>query len=225
MFMPMVQGGHHFAPAAIVTFTASAQNAADNLTSATFSSQALGAADPTRQIVVVVGAIPQAGDRVVSSLTVGGTSMSEIHTNQTAYSFASLWSCEKATGTSGDVVINFSGTMGQSVDCAVYALYNASTSEYAKTKAASGAPASLATTISIPAEGVCISHAQHNDDPTRSTSWTNLTERYDVLYDTHSTSSGASDAFATAQTDRVITATFSSAPDAAGMVTVSWAKA
>tara|TARA_R110000803_G_scaffold12758_1_gene36422 strand:- start:125 stop:802 length:678 start_codon:yes stop_codon:yes gene_type:complete len=225
MFMPITQGGHHFDPAAIVTFTASAQNGADNLTSATFSSQALGAADPTRQIVVVVGAVQSATTgRSVTSLTVGGTSMSEIHTNNTQYSFVSFWSCEKATGTSGDVVINFNGTMGQSVDCAVYALYNAATSEYAKTKA-SGVSASLANTISIPAEGVCISHTEHNDDPTRSTSWTNLTERYDVLYDTNSTSSGASDAFATAQTDRVITATYSSTPDAAGMVTVSWAKA
>ena len=222
--MPITQGGHHFAPAAIVTFTASAQNGADNLTSATFSSQALGAADPTRQIVVIVGAVQSATGRSVSNVTVGGTSLSEIHTNNTAYSFVSFWSGAKASGTSGDVVINFSGTMGQSVDCAVYALYNAATSEYAKTKA-SGASASLANTISIPAEGVCISHTEHNDDPTRSTSWTNLTERYDVLYDTYSTSSGASDAFATAQTDRVITATYSSTPDAAGMVTVSWAKA
>ena len=223
--MPMVQGGHHFAPAAIVTFTASAQNGAENLTAATFSSQSLGAADPTRQIVVIVGAIPQAGDRVVSSITVGGTSMSEIHTNQSVYSFVSFWSCEKATGTSGDVVINFSGTMGQSVDCAVYALYNASTSEYAKTKLANTSSATIANTISIPAEGVCISHTEHSDNPARSSSWTNLTERYDTIYDTYSTQTGASDAFATAQTDRVITTTFSSAPDNAGMVTVSWAKA
>lgn len=212
-------------PDATVVFTASAQNATDDLTSVTFSSQALGVADAARQIVVIVGAIPQAGDRTVSNVTVGGTSLSEIETNQSVYSFVSFWSGAKASGTSGDVVINFSGTMGQSVDCAVFAIYNADSSEYATAKLANTASATIATTITIPEGGICISACSHSDDPARSSSWTNLTERYDTIYDVYSTQTGASDAFESTQTNRVITTTFSAAPDNAGMVTVSWDKA
>lgn len=79
-----------------------------NVTTYTFSSMSFGAAAPSREIFVVAGALANAS-RTISSITVGGQNCT----------FTSIGNLSKAlvawvplpTGTSGDVVLTFSGAM------------------------------------------------------------------------------------------------------------------
>jgi hypothetical protein len=89
----------------------------------TFAGQSLGAVDSTRIIAVAVGMGDNASDtgsspRTINSVTVGGTSLTKqvgAVANLTVENFrAEIWSGYVPSGTTADVVVTMSGTIGTS---------------------------------------------------------------------------------------------------------------
>ena len=74
----------------------------------TFAAQNLGEPDPTRSIIVAVGSRPASSGTVVSSVTVGGVSAVLDH-DWISTDSTWIYRAEVPLGTSGDVVVTFSG--------------------------------------------------------------------------------------------------------------------
>jgi hypothetical protein len=96
----------------------------------TFTSMALGDADTNRHIIVVVSTDRGASDRVVSSVSIGGTSaakQAEADSGVGAQTNSvSIWSAIVPTGTTADIEVTYTGLVTRSV-CAVYAAYRSDT--------------------------------------------------------------------------------------------------
>jgi len=183
-------GGGGLHPPATISFESSAIYSAGTTASTTFSSQALGSAAATRQIIV--GSSQGSGGANITAMTVGGDSATKLLRVTDNGFQAELWWLEKPTGTTGDVVIAVD-VDSEFITCAIWALYNASTTANATASASNADP--LSTTIAVPAEGVVVAQSCYNASV--SVTWTGPTEDFDA-YDTH-THSGASLAYATAQ--------------------------
>ena len=98
-------------------------------TTYTFSSQSLGTADSSRIIVVTVGMGVNNANRTINSVSVAGEAMSlrvgAVCDNSGIENFrAEIWSVALASGTSGDVVVTLSGSIGSNrgVAISVYSL-------------------------------------------------------------------------------------------------------
>ena len=89
-----------------MTYQTAAQSPSD-LTTYTFSSQAIGTASSNRR--VIIGTVGFAGIRTVSSLTVGGISASLVKRQQQGSVTAEIWIATVPTGTTADVVVTWSG--------------------------------------------------------------------------------------------------------------------
>ena len=95
----------------------------------TFSGQSLGAADSSRIIAVAVGMGDNASStgsspRTINSVTVGGSTLTKRIGSQAIYASqegfnAEIWSAAIATGTTADVVVTMSGTIGTSRGVAI----------------------------------------------------------------------------------------------------------
>lgn len=101
-------GGKIFGPPVDLTYLQSVTSSTDG-TSWTFSSQNLGAASPTRTIVLLIQTISTATSSNVASVTVGGVSMT-LQSNGLFNGSAndvrsSIWHGLVPTGTTGDVVV------------------------------------------------------------------------------------------------------------------------
>ena len=179
--------------AATVSFTANA-NSTSNLTNYTFSSQALGTAATGRIIaVVVMGARSSAGARTVSSLTVGGVSAALVVRQTSDNGDAhEIWEAQVPSGTSGDVVVNFSAAM-LSAGVGVYAVYNAKYQEHFTTSSEGN---DLSGTLVIPENSIAIGGG--NSVGGTLGTFVGLTENYDETVEdrTHAgaSTSTASDA-------------------------------
>jgi hypothetical protein len=95
----------------------------------TFSSQSLGTADASRIIVVTVGMGVNNANRTITGVSVAGDNMTlrvgAVGSNTGIENFrAEIWSVALASGTSGDVVVTLSGTIGgnRGVAISVYSL-------------------------------------------------------------------------------------------------------
>ena len=206
MFMPMVQGGHHFAPAAIVTFTATAVDAV-NRTTYSYSSQSFGDADASR--IVVVGISHGGTVTEASGVTIGGVSATKAIgvTGGSGGAVSSIWYAEVPTGTTGTIAATISGGAGQ---CAisVFAVIGANSTP-TDTGSHTGSVMTANDTINVSDGGVIIGNQNSSPHaaPTRTHSWTNLTERADAQLEGDRSYSAASDAFETGETGRSITCT------------------
>ncbi len=197
LLMPQYKVAPAVVPAT-VSYTAQAVITTNSASPYTHSSQAIGTADASRQVVVGVNC--QDSGVTVSALTVGGVSASQIigaTDGNNADNRVELWAASVPTGTTADIVVTYSGSP-QNCCIGVWAIYGASTSAH---DTASDDAAPNAPSIDIPAGGVCIGFA--NGQGTYS--WTNLTESFDATMEGSTTYTGASDAFATAQTSLTIT--------------------
>lgn len=148
-----------------------------DLTTYTFSSQPLGDADSNRIIIVCATSRSSNGTaRTLNSASIGGVSAT-INT-QTTYSgnTNAIFSALVPTGTTGDIVLTWSSTLGN-CDITVYKSNSlASTTAYDTLTASNADP--LTGTIDIPAGGVCVGIAK-SDITGTSAVWTNLNEDYD----------------------------------------------
>ena len=200
------------------SFTASVVVEAPASSTVTFSAVSLGTASTTRKIVVGVAKGGGSADSI-TSVEVGGVSATlVIASGGGSSAYTELWQAAVSTGTSGDIVVVFSGTTPGRAGIGVYAVYDAASAAY-DTGNSSADPST--DTINVPANGVLIGCAIQVSGGTFT--WTNLTEKYDESFGVSSTQSGAADTFAAAETARSITADGAAAGDSR-MVLGSWAK-
>lgn len=132
-------------------------NDTTNTTAYTFTGQSLGAAAGDRDIVVAIGARNNATG-VVSSVTIGGVSatlLKAIDDTNAGSDLVELWIAAVPTGTTGDIVVNFTGTM---LRCAiiVWSMTGASSITPSATASDSGTIANggvYSAALTIPSNG------------------------------------------------------------------------
>lgn len=161
--------------AATLTYLQTASSASDS-SSYTFSSQNFGVADANRYIVAVIGSRKSGASANVTSATIGGVSATIVANNPafvTNTGYAGIAIAAVPTGTSGNVVINFSGTM---VRCTVglYSVVGINPTVYS-TLEVDGS--TLSGSISTVGGGITIGVATNSVN--NAFTWTNLTEDYD----------------------------------------------
>lgn len=206
--------------AASIALTASASSGTD-ASSYTFSAQALGLAASDRKIVVALthNANPR---RSISSVSVGGVSASAVLVVPLA-SFAevALYIADVPTGTTGDVVVNLSGT---TLQCAI-AVYRvvgvlSSTAYATASQTPSAGSGQVTTTLNVPAGGISIGATVTSDGS--SWDWSaGLTEDSDQFPESQIAFSSASGAFGSAQTPLTVTATCGTGTRS-GLAVASW---
>lgn len=200
-------------------FLQQATSTADS-SSYTFASQNLGAADAARYIIVGIQCRRTLNTNTISSVTVGGVTASLVVTaDRGNQSKCAIYIAAVPTGTTGDVVVTFSGTANR---CGI-ALWSAVGISSATASDTDSSITGTAPTMSIdvPAGGFAVAVGCENALTTAT--WTGLTERSDTQAEITMTS--ASDEFASAQTGLSVTITFASTvADEIGVI-ASWAPA
>lgn len=188
----------------------------------TFTAQALGTVKSNRKILVPVNGFAQT--RTVSTLTVAGISASLVVRASGANETSEIWLASVPTGTTGDVVVTWSGAQ-DACGIGIIAAYDMSST--ATDTGTSTATATASDTLNIPQNGLAIGMTCLRSDTNRTFVWTGITELYDEIVENNSlTQTGAMLTFAAAQTGLAITC----APSAAGlrnpvMVLASWGPA
>ncbi len=173
----------------------------------TFSGVSIGAADANRYVVVGL-ALRAAGNRTISSVTIGGvTATSAVDLDGDAggnTTRAALFIAAVPTGTTADVVMTLSGSAARAAVVA-WRLVNANPTAN-DTDTSSSDPSG--STLNIPAGGVGIGFgASHNGT---SVSWTNLVEDVDSV-ESGMVYSGAHNTYMAEQTGLDVEANFVSA--------------
>ena len=224
MLMPMYSSYNSSTPVT-AAFTASAVTGS-SATAYTFSSQALGTASATRMIVInITGSSNSGGATAINTITVAGVSAvkakEQVDGTEAGYS-QDIWYVPLASGTSGDVVVTFSGAQAR-CGIGLMAVYDADNSPF-DTGGNSDDP--MVATISCPAKGIIIGSCTMNaDEGVATTTWTNLTEKYDQQVESIQSHSGAFATFDAAQTDLTITSNAKITVSRRAMPLASWGPA
>lgn len=154
-------------------------------TTFTFLGQNLGAADPTRRIVVAVTWGDTATPATLASATIAGVAATiHIQLDGALQGRCALISALVPTGTSGSIVINLSGGTPDRCSIGVYRAINETVATHHAVASDLTATAGLfTTTIAIPANGWVVAVCAPNvcTTPTNST-WVGVTETYDGAY-------------------------------------------
>lgn len=80
------------------------------ITTATYTSVAIGTASAGREVVVGIGAYLGGGSGTISAVTVGGVSLTERKNNGSTANPSGIWSGNVPTGTTATVVVTFTTT-------------------------------------------------------------------------------------------------------------------
>ena len=187
-----------------------------NETTVTYSGQAYGAAVSDRIIIAGFwGRSVTAGALTASSCTLGGVSGTNIAEVTSGDNTAVIFQAAVPSGTTGDSIIVWSKDMDRG-GCGIWRLVNATSTAH-QVGTSSANPGSF--DLDIPANGAAMGIACDKNSSTFT--WTNLTEDFDEVVESALGGSGASDDFATEQTNLTITAQASSALETA-MCVASW---
>lgn len=163
------------------------------LSTYTFSSSPLGAADANRLIAVGVSGVfgPGGSSRTVNSVTIAGVSATSIvkvsHDVASAYTAAAIFAAIVPNGTTGTISVVFNGAMRR-CGCGIWRLLNADIVPHATIGDANGTP--LGGSLEIPAGGAAVATAQATGGAT-SFNWTGLTEDWDEWLASSTYTSGA----------------------------------
>lgn len=177
-------------------------------TNCSFASTSFGAEAADRVIAVGIGGGAQT--RTVSSVTIGGISATFVVRGAGANETSELWYASVPTGTTGTVVVNWSGAQ-DGCGIVVARITGASAAPSASGSDNDSDPATVSLTI--PAGGVAFGYISQRHNSGAYT-WTNLTEEVDEAYLAGTFfHSGATAAFETQQTGLTITGD----PDTAGV--------
>lgn len=144
-----------------------------DLTTYTFSSQNTGTAAADRYIIVAIESRSATSGRTISTVTVGGESATQVvqQTNSTSgANVCGLYIVALPTGTSGDVVVTFSGGMARAAIQLYRADDLASATAVDTDNSVANAPSVTLTTAAGFAVGCVFSQN------TTTASWANLTE-------------------------------------------------
>jgi hypothetical protein len=165
----------------------------------TFSAVNISTASATRYVVAVfVTRGGGSGSASISSFTIGGVSATAVvNASASADDRVFMYIAAVPTGTTADVTISGS-SLGSTAALMLWAVYDLNSATATQTGTSTNADPSSAS-LNISAGGVAIGGGYTIPVATSAT-WTNLTENFDATFDTNRTYSGASAAFASAQT-------------------------
>lgn len=162
-----------------------------NLTTYTFSGVSIGAADPTRLVVVGVAAICGAFASVNSGTIDGSAATVVVAAGATRYSPTAILSRVVPSGTTCDITVTLS-TTGEHCSIHVWSIVNYGSATATDTDAVNTGPAtSVTATLDIPANGTAVYAHAHGD--TSATSWTSASEVNDATVETRRHASGQKD--------------------------------
>lgn len=202
-------------PAKAVYVSTAHQGAATNYT---YTAQGIGTAAANRYVIVCASSANSAAARSVSSLTIQGisaTKLVEAQGSSATSGLDSIWIAAVPTGTTGDVVVNYSGAMIQS-EIFVYSvtglLSTTPVATYTDSSAASGTR--TFSSVNEPANGFTIGLAGiRSTGADQVMTWSGLTEDAETFSADGSTAmnySVASTNFTTGSTGNTITCTMPS---------------
>lgn len=183
-----------------------------NLNTSTFNflNQNIGFVDPTRVIVVAVHYYEYDTSTRITSFTINGISAPERVVRSRAVSggsgsfvYTALHSLAVPTGTTANINLTFVNNINYGCRIGVWSLYNVSSAVPVVTDSSTDT-SSLDINVQPNDVGVVATTGVYGSG---SFTWTNATERYDVVQATNLTSSGADFLALTTQTPRSITAT------------------
>ena len=206
------------------SFLSSAVVAAPNATAFTYSSVSLGAAASDRFILVgTSGAAAVVSATVVSSLTIGGVTATELvtlnHGGDVLY-HSGFFGATVPTGTSGDIVVTWTTTMSQN-GIGVWRLTGANTTPHDSATDPQDA-GGLTVDVDVEAGGAIFGYC--STDTVAGFSWTGLTENFDEEVDSGWYHSGANAGFESAVTDQTITVT-GAGTSREGLIGISFSQA
>lgn len=207
----------------VITYVTNVSDATDQ-TTYTFAGTSIGAASNDRVIVVTIGSRSNSA-RTISAVTIAGVTATNIATaNNTGggAEIAAIYAAAVPTGTTGSIVVTFSGAMLR-IGVGVFTLTGKPSVTAFATSTVTPTGSSPTTTISSPINGAIVAVNFANSSGTASTVWTGLTERYDINPETASSgTSGASSTFTAAQNSLTVTATVTSVTVQQAMAVASW---
>ena len=194
-------GGYGQAPTPIAITQTDESVITTNATGYTYSSQAIGTASDDRIVVVVTNADHASA---TATATIGGDAMTKWF--EVAAPVHSFFYRAVPSGTTAEIIVTMSTTVGNN-QIGVYAVTGASTTlhDTARQQPASGNVPTV--TIDVAAAGGLIANSFNDNSAT--TTWSGVTEDYEQSSEA-STTSGAHDEFATAETGRTVSSTPSS---------------
>lgn len=176
-----------------------------DLTTYTFSTQNLGTAAGDRYIVCCVnGRSSDGGARTISSVTVGGVTATAGPFVGNSGSHVGIFIAAVPTGTTGDVVVTWSGGMG---DCSVELHRATGVSSTTPTSSVTDTTTPLSQSINVDAGGFAVGIST-TDNGTATATWAGITERSDDATGGGNDRSGAGDEFATTQTGLTVSCTW-----------------
>ncbi len=171
----------------VLTYQTHAEDAA-NLTTYTFSSQAIGTAKYDRRVIVGVS---WNSSQTISSATIGGVSADIIVQHNSGANRCGIIIAAVPTGTTADVVITFSGGLSRCGIGVWSATGLSSNTAVDSDWATAVSNVSTSVTIDTVADGFTVAIACGFISAGATCSWANVTERYDTSMDTSGIHSGA----------------------------------
>lgn len=217
-------GGHTVA----ISSTANAADESD-LTTYTFTDQAIGAAASERIVVCAICAEGlAAGSRVLSSATIGGVSATilkqQTNTTGSVDAVTAIIAAAVPSGTTATVVLTFSAGMVRAA-CSTFRMVGGSITPYATYSDTSVSHSPQSVSMNIPALGGAVAACDFFAT-SGTTTWAGLTEAYDETagYGT-ATASMAYGNFSTAQSSLTVSATPSGSLTRGSMSAVAFAPA
>jgi hypothetical protein len=192
-----------------------------DLTTYTFTNHAIGAADPTRRVVVAVSLGNAIASGMLASATIAGIAAT-IHVQIGPGDVVGFISALVPTGTTATIVL----TASLAVDRAAVAVYRAINETVATHHATMTddtlASATLSGTINIPASGWVVAASQFNGNA--STAWVGVTQQYNAVYaDLTVNRSGGFSSGLPPETARTVSATANIVPGARPrLAAMSW---
>lgn len=209
-------------PVTPVSITQTAATTSNTVNSTyTFSAQNFGTAAASRLIAVATYSAAS-GANSASGVTIGGiaaTSVGQVAgTNGGFFLNTSMWVAAVPTGTSGAVVVTYSGNQNRA-GIGVWAIYDAGSATPSQALTSHDTnPVSVS--LNVPANGAAIGAALSST--TGTATWAGLVEDFDMAVGGGSQDmTGAHAAFVSAQSGLAVSATFTGYT-ASGMVAASW---
>lgn len=186
-----------------------------DLTTYTFSAQALGAASADRYIIVTAAGRKAGASTTISSITVGGVTATIVvqRTNTiTNTAVSGIAIAAVPTGTTGDVVVTFGAGMAR---CGIALWAVTGLASDTPTDTDSSVATAPTVNLDVVAGGFAIGCAYDSASVGASATWAGITEQYDNQINDGgvvNTWTGASDTFVSVQTGLTMTATFTGSP-------------
>lgn len=212
------------AAGAALTYRATTVDMTD-LTTYTFSTQDIGAADGTRRVIVGVAGFSSSviSARTLSSATIAGGAAT-IHVNPSSARNTAIISAQVAAGTTATIALTFSGAM-RAAAIHIYRLINETSGTPFATGSATYSGANATLNINVPSIGALVAVTCADDSSNPTFTWTGATERADVTLETTVTvgTSSASESGLGSQTGRTVTATESPGTPTGTLSVLTWA--